>query len=86
MIAATLKACSIFALKKAGRHTQRIGPISAHRSRVTTIVATEGGDVCGFWHSDGEIQAHLSVLAVKAFRRQGIGQVDRKVSEAGGAH
>ena len=56
---------------------------------VTTIVATEGGDVCGFSQaqSDGEIQAHLSVLAVKkAFRRQGIGQklIEKSFQEAGG--
>ncbi len=44
---------------------------------VTTIVAIDQGDVCGFaqLQSDGEIQAHLSLLAVKAnYRRQGIGQ------------
>lgn len=44
---------------------------------VTTIVAVDQGEVCGFaqLQSDGEIQAHLSLLAVaKAWRRQGIGQ------------
>lgn len=44
---------------------------------VTTIVAVNQGEVCGFaqLQSDGEIQAHLSLLAVKAnYRRQGIGR------------
>lgn len=45
-------------------------------SGVTTIVAVDDGVVCGFAQiqSDGEIQAHLSVLAVKgSHRRQGVG-------------
>jgi len=44
---------------------------------VTTIVAVEQALICGFVQiqSDGEIQAHLSVLVVKRDRRrQGIGQ------------
>jgi len=44
---------------------------------VTTIVAVDQGEVCGFAQvqSDGEVQAHLSLLAVKAnYRRQGIGR------------
>lgn len=56
---------------------------------VTTIVAIEDGDVCGFSQvqSDAEIQAHLSVLAVKeAFRRRGIGQklIEKSFQKAGG--
>lgn len=56
---------------------------------VTTIVAIENGEICGFAQvqSDGEIQAHLSVLAVKdAYRRQGIGQklIAESFQEAGG--
>jgi ribosomal protein S18 acetylase RimI-like enzyme len=41
---------------------------------VTTIVAVEGGAVIGFAQllSDGEIQAHLSLIAVdSAYRRRG---------------
>jgi ribosomal protein S18 acetylase RimI-like enzyme len=44
---------------------------------VTTIVAVDQEEVCGFvqLQSDGEIQAHLSLLAVqKNRRREGIGQ------------
>ena len=44
---------------------------------VTTVVAREGGDVVGFAsvQSDGEIQAHLSCIAVTAgHRRQGVGR------------
>lgn len=56
---------------------------------VTTVVAVESGEICGFAQiqSDGEIQAHLSVLAVKAaYRRQGIGQklVTKSFQKAGG--
>lgn len=46
-------------------------------SGVTTIVAVDDGAVCGFAQiqSDGEIQAHLSVIAVKEkHRRKGIGK------------
>lgn len=44
---------------------------------VTTIVAVDDETVCGFAQiqSDGEIQAHLSVIAVKeSHRRKGIGK------------
>ncbi len=44
---------------------------------VTMIVAVDDGTVCGFAQiqSDGEIQAHLSVIAVKeSHRRKGIGK------------
>lgn len=56
---------------------------------VTTIVAVDQGQVCGFAQiqSDGEIQAHLSVLVVKRdCRRQGIGQklIAHGFQEAGG--
>ncbi|MBI3429022.1 MAG: GNAT family N-acetyltransferase [Actinobacteria bacterium] len=56
---------------------------------VTTVVAIENGEICGFAQvqSDGEIQAHLSVLAVKEdYRRQGIGQklIARGFQKAGG--
>ena len=56
---------------------------------VTTIVAIENGEICGFAQvqSDGEIQAHLSVLAVReAFRRQGIGKklIAKSFQKAGG--
>jgi ribosomal protein S18 acetylase RimI-like enzyme len=50
---------------------------------VTTLVASDADRVVGFVsiHSDGLIQAHLTVLAVeKAYRGQGIGQ--RLVTEA----
>jgi len=43
---------------------------------VTTVVAVDEGTVCGFAQvqSDGEIQAHLSVLTVKgSYRRRGVG-------------
>ena len=42
---------------------------------VTTVVAADGPSVVGFAQllSDGEIQAHLSLIAVaKAYRRQGV--------------
>lgn len=56
---------------------------------VTTIVAVDEGAVCGFAQvqSDGEIQAHLSVLAVKeSHRRQGVGKelVAKCFRESGG--
>jgi GNAT superfamily N-acetyltransferase len=44
---------------------------------VTTVVADEAGEVAGFaqLQSDGEIQAHLSVIAVDpAHRREGLGR------------
>jgi len=56
---------------------------------VTTIVATENDVVVGFAHlmSDGEIQAHFSLLAVaRDHRRKGIGRamIERALAEAGG--
>ncbi|MGH6955719.1 MAG: GNAT family N-acetyltransferase [Caulobacteraceae bacterium] len=57
---------------------------------VTTVVATQGdGRVVGFaqLQSDGEIQAHLSLIAVDpAFRRQGLGRrlLDLALKTAGG--
>jgi ribosomal protein S18 acetylase RimI-like enzyme len=68
-------------------------PARAHRALtapgVTTMVAVEGDTVAGFaqLQSDGEIQAHLSLLAVSpAFRRRGIGRelIIRALREAGG--
>lgn len=54
-------------------------PERAHRALtapgVTAVVAREGGAVLGFAYiqSDGEIQAHLSLIAVDpSYRRQGI--------------
>jgi ribosomal protein S18 acetylase RimI-like enzyme len=54
-------------------------PARAHRALtapgVTTVVAEEGGRLAGFAQllSDGEIQAHLSLIAVDpAFRRRGV--------------
>ena len=54
-------------------------PARAHRALtapgVTTVVAVDAGTLAGFaqMQSDGEIQAHLSVIAVDpAFRRRGI--------------
>ena len=54
-------------------------PTRAHRvltaPGVTAVVAREGADVVGFAYlqSDGEIQAHLSSIAVaETHRRQGI--------------
>lgn len=44
---------------------------------VTTVVAVDAGKVCSFAQiqSDGEIQAHLSLLAVKRDRRrEGVGR------------
>lgn len=56
---------------------------------VTTIVACDGDRVVGFAQllSDGEIQAHLSLIAVdKAFRRRGIARklIEVALLEAGG--
>jgi ribosomal protein S18 acetylase RimI-like enzyme len=56
---------------------------------VTTIVAVEGEGVVGFaqLQSDGEIQAHLSLIAVdKSHRRCGIARelLVRALREAGG--
>ena len=56
---------------------------------VTTIVAVEGEEVFGFaqLHSDGEIQAHLSLIVVdKSHRRRGIARelIVRALREAGG--
>lgn len=56
---------------------------------VTTLVAVEDGRVAGFAQiqSDGEIQAHLSLLAVDpAFRRRGIARelVTLGLRQAGG--
>ena len=68
-------------------------PARAHRALtapgVTTVVATAGGRVVGFSHvqSDGEIQAHLSLVAVDdAYRRRGIGRrmLAFGLAEAGG--
>jgi ribosomal protein S18 acetylase RimI-like enzyme len=44
---------------------------------VTAVVALDGNEVVGFAYlqSDGEIQAHLSLIAVRqADRRQGVGR------------
>ncbi|MFI4936560.1 MAG: GNAT family N-acetyltransferase [Caulobacterales bacterium] len=56
---------------------------------VTTVVAVEAGRVIGFaqLQSDGEIQAHLSLIAVDpAARRQGIARrmLDLALRTAGG--
>jgi len=56
---------------------------------VTTIVAVEGEAVVGFAQllSDGEVQAHLSLIAVdSAYRRRGIGRelIVLALQEAGG--
>ena len=57
---------------------------------VTTVVALEGKVVAGFAQlmSDGEIQAHLTLIAVDgAFRRCGIGKelISRALRMAGGS-
>jgi ribosomal protein S18 acetylase RimI-like enzyme len=68
-------------------------PDRAHRvltaPGVTAVVALEGGEVIGFAYlqSDGEIQAHLSLLAVApSHRRLGVGRtlLDLAMREAGG--
>ena len=56
---------------------------------VTTVVAVEGARLAGFAQlmSDGEIQAHLSLIAVDpAFRRQGIARamLREALARAGG--
>jgi ribosomal protein S18 acetylase RimI-like enzyme len=56
---------------------------------VTTMVAVEDGRVAGFaqLQSDGEIQAHLSLIAVDAdFRRRGVARelIVLALREAGG--
>ena len=56
---------------------------------VTTVVAADGSQVAGFAQlvSDGEIQAHLSLIAVgPAYRRQSIGRrmLDLGLRMAGG--
>jgi len=56
---------------------------------VTTIVASVESRIVGFAQllSDGEIQAHLSLIAVhKAFRRRGIARtlIEHALLEAGG--
>ncbi|HEY5267128.1 MAG TPA: GNAT family N-acetyltransferase [Acidimicrobiales bacterium] len=68
-------------------------PERAHRALVapgvTTVVAVSDGSVIGFaqLQSDGEIQAHLSLLVVsRGHRRHGIGrQLLQKAFEKGGA-
>lgn len=56
---------------------------------VTTMVAVDGETLAGFaqLQSDGEIQAHLSLIAVdRAYRSRGIARelVGRALREAGG--
>ena len=56
---------------------------------VATVVASEGAHVAGFAQllSDGEIQAHLSLIAIDpAYRRQGLGRAMLRLalSMAGG--
>ena len=56
---------------------------------MTSVVALQGREVIGFAYlqSDGEIQAHLSLLAVApSHRRRGIGRtlLDLAMREAGG--
>ena len=68
-------------------------PARAHRvltaPGVTTVVATEHGVVAGFAQlmSDGEIQAHLSLIVVrKDFRRRGLARelIKLALRQAGG--
>jgi ribosomal protein S18 acetylase RimI-like enzyme len=56
---------------------------------VTTMVAVEGAEIAGFaqLQSDGEIQAHLSLIAVDPrHRRKGVARelIARALREAGG--
>ena len=56
---------------------------------VTTIVAVDGGRLVGFaqLQSDGEIQAHLTLIAVAAdARREGVGRamLELALEKAGG--
>jgi ribosomal protein S18 acetylase RimI-like enzyme len=56
---------------------------------VTTMVGVEGGIIAGFAQliSDGEIQAHLSLIAVDpAYRRRGLARelIVRALRQAGG--
>ena len=76
-----------------GWDTYASDPERAHRvftaPGVITVVARDGEDVVGFAsvQSDGEIQAHLSTIAVAADRRrEGIARrlLDLAVTEAGG--
>jgi len=68
-------------------------PERAHRALtapgVTAVVARDGSDVVGFAYvqSDGEIQAHLSSIAVdRSRRRQGIARqlLQLAIEQAGG--
>lgn len=68
-------------------------PARAHRALtapgVTTVVAREGSAVLGFAYvqSDGEIQAHLSLIAVDPTRRrEGVARLllERALEMAGG--
>jgi len=68
-------------------------PLRAHRvltaPGVTTVVAAEGGSVIGFAQiqGDGEIQAHLSLIAVhNGHRRRGIARslIEEGLKAAGG--
>ncbi len=68
-------------------------PERAHRvltaPGVTAVVALDGSDIVGFAYvqSDGEIQAHLSSIAVeRSHRRQGIARqlLQLAIEQAGG--
>jgi ribosomal protein S18 acetylase RimI-like enzyme len=68
-------------------------PARAHRALtapgVTTMVAADGDEIAGFvqMQGDGEIQAHLSLIAVDAaFRGRGAGRalIERAFELAGG--
>ena len=86
--------CAVVALCQAeGWPSFQADPERAHRAMtapgVTTIVAEANGSLVGFacLQSDGEIQAHLSLIAVDAaHRRRGIGQslVADALARAGG--